>query len=115
MNNIEILQALNGEIQDPLHWTKDEQNKAITAAISALEAQQDDMWIPISIDKPPKVNDGDWAVFIVPNYFGTMGNKITARYFKEQGIKHEEGWTDKRVGRATHWMPLPEPWKEEQP
>jgi hypothetical protein len=46
MNEIDILNALNGEVQTPLHWTKHEQNMAIDLAIAALEAQQDDKWVP---------------------------------------------------------------------
>lgn len=39
MNEIEILTAINLEIQNPLYWTKEEQNEAIDLAISALEKQ----------------------------------------------------------------------------
>lgn len=87
----------------------------LDAAITALEAQQADRWIPVTNGSIPEVNDGDWAVFVIPGMFNAGTTRITARYFKEHGIKHEDGWTDNRVKKATHWMPLSELWKEEQP
>jgi len=38
MDNIEILLAMNTE-QNPLHWTKKEQNNAIEEAVTAIEKQ----------------------------------------------------------------------------
>lgn len=38
MTNIEILQAINTE-QNPLYWTKQEQNVAINEAVEAIEKQ----------------------------------------------------------------------------
>lgn len=93
---------------------KEENDFDFNRAITALEAQQADMWIPISSGIVPETNDGDWAVFVIPGIFTTGSTRITARYFKGHGIKQEDGWTDKQVAKATHWMPLTTPWKEEQ-
>ena len=38
MDSIEILQAMNTE-QNPIHWTKNEQNNAIDEAVAAIEKQ----------------------------------------------------------------------------
>lgn len=38
MTNVEILQAINTE-QNPLYWTKQEQNAAINEAVEAIEKQ----------------------------------------------------------------------------
>lgn len=79
-------------------------------AIKALEA---DRWIPVS-ERLPKVNDGEWAVFLVPSIWGIGAyRRVAARYFVEQGTIQRPGWTDRSVESATYWMPLPvEPYKE---
>ena len=39
MDSVEILQAMNTE-QNPIHWTKREQNNAIDEAVAAIEKQR---------------------------------------------------------------------------
>jgi hypothetical protein len=81
---------------------------------SALQQQLTGGWIPVS-ERLPVMEDGGWAVFIMPSYFGVGANRIAARYFVDHGVNHESGWTRKDVDRATHWMPLPGSWKEPIP
>ncbi|MGC4018380.1 MAG: DUF551 domain-containing protein [Muricomes sp.] len=86
----------------------------IKNATTYIEPKMEELgtWIPVS-ERLPEVKDGEWAVFVIPSPFGVGEAIITARFLKEQGTNHKDGWTDKRVEKATLWMPLPEQYKPE--
>jgi hypothetical protein len=76
----------------------------------ALEAQQADMWIPIKDFEDIPKNNGFYI-------FQTKGKKIHEWWFEDGKIYvdniHDEEYLFKAEDMAA-WMPLPEPWKEEQ-
>ncbi len=100
MNNQEAIRILKEYIQDFTTGEEEQDRRAFGMAISALEAQQADRWIPVNESVP-----------IVDNLVLCCvdGAVITGYY--------HEGWHLGRfnAGAVTHWKWMPEPWKEEQP
>ena len=91
MTNIEILQAINTE-QNPLYWTKQEQNTAIENAVEALEKQ-----IPKALRHHPWVGIDGVPYDLCPTCknnlctTGMLANKKT-KYCPECGQKLK--WDD---------------------
>lgn len=86
--------------------------KALDLAISALEAQQADRWIPVTKETNPKESD----IYLVT--FEENGKRYVERFYYSEfsGWMMPVKWQDKgRIDKMIAWKPLPEPYKEEQP
>lgn len=98
-----------------------ELNKAITTQIKALPpAQPEPQWISCS-ERLPEAN-GRYLVTRGLNACGAMWNRVyIINYSDLMGLKPERIWWDGNVGKSDFqkiddviaWMPLPEPYKEE--
>lgn len=93
---IEILNPAHREHYDGM----DEVNEACRMGMEALERTR---WIPCSERLPER--PGDYQVCTKNEYYGTRN--VAKRYFN--GDCWSGRWTN-----ITHWMPLPEPPKEER-
>ena len=94
--------------------------KAVDIAIKALSAQPENDWIPIS-ERLPEAN-GRYLVTRGLNACGSLWNRIyIANYSDLMGIKSVRGWWRGNVGKSDFerlndvlaWMPLPEPYRED--
>lgn len=128
MNEIELLKTLyktsykiivDGRIVDEFIDMANPVNKALNTAISALEAQQWDRWIPVSQRLPNEEECNTYPVehplhgkFICTIKIGEYEPQTRELYFSKVS-----GWNYGPENYNRHviaWMPLPEPWKEEQ-
>mgnify|MGYP002522940410 CR=1 FL=1 len=85
-------------------------------AVSALEKQEQDGWIPCSERLPDKSED-----YLVTNYIEKWGDKITetceAFYVYSDSIYKTSYWCgseNHKLGKVSAWRPLPEPYTEEE-
>jgi hypothetical protein len=103
MNNQEAINSLKNIIE---YWScRPTEVEAAKLAITALEAQQADIWIPISSGKLPD-KEGDYLVY-------DENKQITIEYFyksKDTGWSNPYFTTDYDV---IAWKPIA-PYKEEQ-
>lgn len=92
------------EIETPL-------KTAIDLAISALEAQQADRWIPVSDHNPEETGHYTVTVKYIKD-----GEKQVDRIFFAGKELDNSGWRDtyERYRKIVAWK-TDEPWKEEQP
>jgi len=112
MTNSEAIKILqfNAELADP------ELRNALDIAISALEKQEADRWIPVKERLPGKSED-----YLVTNYIEKWGDKITetckAYYVYNDSIYKTSYWCgseNHKLGKVTAWRSLPEPYTEEE-
>ena len=85
-------------------------------AVSALEKQEQDGWIPCKERLPDKSED-----YLVTNYIEKWGDKITetceAFYVYNDSIYKTSYWCgseNHKLGKVSAWRPLPEPYTEEE-
>jgi hypothetical protein len=84
--------------------------KACEFAITALEAQQADMWIPVSERLPNKAGTYICTVKWEDNSYGTYP------VWWHNGIRTDRIWDlDGNNVNVIAWKTLDEPWKEEKP
>ena len=99
MENREVINWLT-RIRDRLMTTSSKQFEAITMAISALEKQEQDRWIPVT-ERLPETS----GLYTVTDMTGNVvryiftGTDSSKRYWKRNAIA---------------WRPLPEPYTEEE-
>lgn len=87
----------------------------LDAAITALEAQKDDMWIPISSGKLPELGINVKVTWRTHDIFEHTNEDETEIAYRS--INYPYDWTLSRSNQRINviaWKPLDEPWKEEQ-
>ena len=111
----------NREAIEYINWMRDKfiTNKPLEAcdlAISALEKQEQDRWIPCSVRLPENYSD----VLVWFEYFRygsynrmyqTYGIGNYSAQYDAWTVNHETGWDKLRV---IAWRPLPEGYKAEE-
>lgn len=98
-------QLLKSQPDSPVRGNIENQIDSLKTAITALEAQQADRWIPVTKRLP---EDRGYPPVICCN---VEDDWTDAAIVSENGhFINCEG----EIIRPTHWIPLPEPWKEEQ-
>lgn len=80
----------------------------LSAAISALREQEERRWIPVTERLPE--SEGTYLVYtergtVYANHF------YTKKVFRDDYVR-EPQWSQRGKVKVTHWMPLPEPPKE---
>lgn len=118
MNEIEILQAMNYEIQSPVHWTKEEQDKTVSLAITALTEKLNGGWISVEDSLPTipieKINEGFHRIAVLV----TSKNQdmaIIRRYDIVDKLFYDDfGFFGNVDEDVIAWQPLPEKYKEEE-
>ena len=81
-------------------------------AESALREQEERRWIPVTERLPYQTDPAQKVLFVTKK-----GCIYTGTYFKGTTTNQFDGWYSMctRIGGVTHWMPLPEPPKEDKP
>lgn len=119
MENREAIEYLN-DVRNGIHipapgierpLLNEQEKKAIDLAISALEKQEADRWIPVTEGLPEK--DGHYLVTL----FDETESWTELLYWNTtfggrwQGLI-EDDFSD--IGNVSAWMPLPEPYQGER-
>ena len=112
---IEILKNMKWSITTKFNAVNNS-TKALDMAISALEKQEQDGWIPCKERLPDKSED-----YLVTNYIEKWGDKITetceAFYVYSDSIYKTSYWCgseNHKLGKISARRPLPEPYTEEE-
>ena len=81
-------------------------------AVAALREQEERRWIPVTERLP---DSDDFVLVIASGIVGniTLDNAIELAAFSEVEGWILEMWPELEDPKVTHWMPLPEPPKEE--
>ena len=85
--------------------------KACEFAISALQQQLDDRWIPVSPETNPKEND----IYLVT--FEENGKVYVERFYYSAiiGWMMPVHWQDEgHIDKLVRWRDMPEPWRGER-
>ena len=111
----------NREAIEYINWMRDKfiTNKPLEAcdlAISALEKQEQDRWIPVTERLPEDYSD--LLVWFEYFRYGSY-NRLYQTYgignyydkYDAWTVNHESGWNKLRV---IAWKPLPEPYQEDK-
>jgi len=80
----------------------------IEVAIQALQAQAERRWIPVS-ERLPKTEQP--VQVYMPKLYMSVQTGFYTKYYGEDDGEWYEHWV--ASGDVTHWMPLPEPPKED--
>ena len=87
--------------------SKPECFQAIETAISALEKQEQDRWIPVTERLPEEPDE-----VLVTDGYGEIRHAVYCHVCKKDVfITYEEGMT---IHEVIAWKPLPEPYTEEE-
>lgn len=123
MNNQETIDLLNDLKRRLSNRIKSKEDVALETAISALEAQQADRWIPVTERLPEEY--GTYMVAWRPVWYSpedvkkrTKSNDTHFYEMLEYDPDEDDGWIEsiKQCNEydILAWKPLPEPYKEEQ-
>ena len=84
---------------------------ACVLAVAALREQEERRWIPVT-ERLPEY-EGAYLVYT------ERGSIYASHFYTEKrfasGYVREAQWSQRGTVKVTHWMPLPEPPKEETP
>jgi hypothetical protein len=100
-------QLLEAQPNSPVRGSIESQIDSLKTAISALEAQQDDMWIPITEQLPENKK-----VVLISQKSGSVALGFCNR---NSGDKWRTNDGYELFNKPLAWKPLPTPYKEEQP
>lgn len=115
MENREVINWLT-RIRDRLMTTNSKQYEALTIAISSLEKQEQDRWIPVTERLPEETDE------VLTTYINNGNRKKryveTATYYPDGGDgTWSSPWDEYRaagtVVEVLAWRPLPKPYKLE--
>ena len=102
MTNEEAIKKL----KEAICYTPYRYGEAFEMAIEALEHQPE--WISVKDRLPP---DNKYILTYTPNLAVSIITQEYVTYYGEDDDEWNEYWSMR--GNVTHWMPLPEPPKEE--
>lgn len=113
MTREEAIKILTRLLADTTYWEMPKQSEALKMAIAALREQEERRWIPV-MERLPETEE--FVLVIVngkPHRNITLENACElANYIPGEGWVLEM-WPEWESPDVTHWMPLPEPPKED--
>jgi hypothetical protein len=125
LNEIEkLLQIYRDELSEITAFTAESKHtdeetlrevRKLNILITALEAQQADMWIPVTSGKLPEIGINVKLTWRVHDIFEHTNEDETEIAYRS--VHYPYDWTLSRSNQrinVTAWKPLDEPWKEEQ-